>query len=180
MIHGEGNKSTLVFSDEIDEEYNFDIRSGEVTIYIDNDMTLTNKNFKPARSAINIEPNATLNLYISENTTLTVDSGFGTQGATGHMGEMKQNEGGDGGFAGIRVPSTEEGKATLNLYGEGTLIAIGGNATPGGAGTSNKEENSDVRKWWRRRSVERELGIGGNRRKRWGIKFFNRRLFVEP
>ena len=171
MIHGEGNKSTLVFSDEINEEYNFDIRSGEVTIYIDNDMTLTNKNFKPARSAINIEPDATLNLYISENTTLTVDSGFGTQGATGHMGEMKQNEGGDGGFAGIRVPSTKEGKATLNLYGEGTLIAIGGDATPGGAGTSEKEQGSNGRKWWRRGSVERELGIGGNRRRGWRFEF---------
>ena len=72
MTHGKEGKSTLVFSDEINAEYNFDIK---VTIYIDNDMTLTNEGL--SRSAINIEPNAKLNLYISDGVTLTVNSGFG-------------------------------------------------------------------------------------------------------
>ena len=81
MTHGENQKSTLVFSDEINAEYNFDIRSGEVTIYIDNDMTLTNEGLK--RSAINIEPNAKLNLYIAKDVTLTVNSGFGEAGEVG-------------------------------------------------------------------------------------------------
>ena len=80
MTHGENQKSTLVFSDEIKAEYNFDIRSGEVTIYIDNDMTLTNEGLK--RSAINIEPNAKLNLYIAKDVTLTVNSGYGVKGDT--------------------------------------------------------------------------------------------------
>ena len=81
--NGEESKSTLVFSDKIDAEYNFDIRSGEVTIYIDKDMTLTNKDVEPKRSAINIEPNAKLNLYIAKDVTLTVDSGYGEQGEIG-------------------------------------------------------------------------------------------------
>ena len=78
--NGEDSKSTLVFSDKIDAEYNFDIRSGEVTIYIDKDMTLTNQGL--SRSAINIEPNAKLNLYIAKDVTLTVNSGYGTEGDT--------------------------------------------------------------------------------------------------
>ena len=80
MTHGEGEKATLVFSDKINAEYNFDIKSGEVTIYIDNDMTLTNEGL--SRSAINIEPNAKLNLYIAKDVTLTVNSGFGKEGDT--------------------------------------------------------------------------------------------------
>ena len=83
-------KSTLVFSDKIKKPYNFDIRQGEVTIYIDNDMTLTNKGVtvkdengnEVGRSAINIEPNAKLNLYIAKDVTLTVDSGYGVKGDT--------------------------------------------------------------------------------------------------
>ena len=135
MIHGKDNKSTLVFSDEINAEYNFDIRSGEVTIYIDNDMTLTNEGL--SRSAINIEPNAKLNLYISKDVTLTVNSGFGQDGEIGNENGAK---GGPGGYAGIRVPWKDENEnglrddgeqATLHLYGEGKVIAIGGNAGNG-------------------------------------------------
>ena len=141
MIHGEGNKSTLVFSDEINAEYNFDIRSGEVTIYIDNDMTLTNEGL--SRSAINIEPNAKLNLYISKDVTLTVNSGFGEDG---EIGSNKGAKGGPGGYAGIRVPWIDENEneirdegeqAELNLYGEGTVIAIGGDAGNGVNGSTN-------------------------------------------
>ena len=82
LIHGENGKSTLVFSEKIEDEFCFDIQSGEVTIYIDDDMTLTNENVEPKRSAINIEPNAILNLYIAEGKTLTVNSGFGEKGET--------------------------------------------------------------------------------------------------
>ena len=117
MIHGKEEKSTLVFSDKINAEYNFDIKSGEVTIYIDNDMTLTNQGL--SRSAIKIHPNAKLNLYISKDITLTVDSGLGK--------DAQGNVPGKGGYAGINVP---EG-AGLNLYGKGTVIAKGGKAGSG-------------------------------------------------
>ncbi len=76
--NGEGSKTTLAFGEKVEGEFNFDIRSGEVTIYIDYDMNLTNQGLK--RSAINIEPKATLNLYIEEGVTLTVDSGYGEDG----------------------------------------------------------------------------------------------------
>ena len=156
---GEGEESTLVFSDVINDEFCFDIRSGNVTIYIDNNMTLTNKDAKDPdgnkRSAINIEPNATLNLYIAKGVTLTVDSGFGEEGekATGWNAK-----GGPGGFAGIRVPWIDSDndrerdlkeQAELNLYGEGTVIAIGGNAGNGngsmGVGDSNTGGGG---RWW--------------------------------
>ena len=80
MIPGENGKSTLVFSEKINDEFCFDIKSGEVTIYIDNDMTLTNEGL--SRSAINIEPNAKLNLHIAKDVTLTVNSGYGEEGDT--------------------------------------------------------------------------------------------------
>ena len=147
MIHGESGKSTLVFSDEINAEYNFDIRSGEVTIYIDNNMTLTNEGL--SRSAINIEPNAKLNLYIAKGVTLTVNSGFGIVAppATGDgFNEKDGILGGSGAYAGIRVPwidkdgddiRDEDEYAVLNLYGEGVLYAYGGDAGDGGDGGWN-------------------------------------------
>lgn len=94
-------------------------------------MTLTNSGIK--RSAIDIEPGGTLDLFVAEGAKLTVDSGYSSQGATGNMGMMKQNEGGKGGYAGIHVPKG----ATLNLNGAGTVVAFGGNASAGGAGTSD-------------------------------------------
>ncbi len=129
---GEGKKETLVFGDEIKEgEFCFDIQSGEVTIYIDYDMNLTNQGLK--RSAINIEPKATLNLYIEEGVTLTVDSGYGEEG---EIGSDKGAKGGPGGYAGIRVPSIDGKDAILNLYGSGTLIAYGGDAGDGADGSA--------------------------------------------
>ena len=89
LIHGKNGKSTLVFSEKINDEFCFDIKSGEVTIYIDNDMTLTNENVEPKRSAINIEPNAKLNLYIAKDVTLTVNSGFGEDGEIGNENGAK-------------------------------------------------------------------------------------------
>ena len=127
---GDGKTSILIFNDIIDAEYNFNVISGEVTIYIDNDMTLTNQGMK--RSAINIEPNAVLNLHIAEGKTLTVDSGYGEDG---EKGNDQGAAGGPGGYAGIRVPKTQAGEAILNVYGEGTLIAIGGDAGDGGIST---------------------------------------------
>ena len=41
-------------------------------------MTLSNKGVK--RSAIDIEPGGTLNLWVAEGATVTVDSGYGGVG----------------------------------------------------------------------------------------------------
>jgi hypothetical protein len=76
------------------------------------------------RSAIDVHSGATLNLYIENNATITVDSGYATEAVRG-VGTAGTP--GYGGYAGIHVP---EG-ATLNLYGEGTVIATGGNASAG-------------------------------------------------
>ena len=71
-----------------------------------------------------------------------------------------------GGFAGIRVPwkdfnnnevRDEKEQAELNLYGEGVLIAIGGNAGIGGGALSDNAGGAG-------RRSELEHGIGGNRR----------------
>lgn len=145
---GEG-QATLVFYDEIDGELNFDIVSGTVTIYITQDMNLTNENM--SRSAIDIHSGATLNLYITDNCTLNVDSGYGEEGETANaLGA----EGGPGGYAGIHVPDG----ATLNLYGDGTLIAYGGDAGDGGGAVSGNTGGG-------RRTDGAGAGIGGNGRK---------------
>ena len=153
--------SSYVVLDKINgEDFNFQIPAGDpVTIKLVGDMTIDNKGYK--RSAIDLEEGAVLNLYVYGN--VVVNSGYSTQGATGEMGTMDQNEGGEGAYAGIHVPET----ATLNLYGSGTLVAYGGNASPGGAGTSMSLEQSQSgngggrrwrsrswhrwkwRKWWR-------------------------------
>ena len=44
---------------------------------------------------------------------------------------IKEQKEDHGGWAGIRVPSNEKGKAELDLFGEGMVIAIGGNAGKG-------------------------------------------------
>ena len=147
LIPGPEGKSTLVFSEKINDEFCFDIKSGEVTIYIDNDMTLTNEGL--SRSAINIEPNAILNLYIAKDVTLTVNSGFGIVAppATGNgFNEKDGIPGGSGAYAGIRVPWVDENNddkrdegeyAVLNLYGSGIIYAYGGDAGDGGDGGYN-------------------------------------------
>ncbi len=149
---GEGKKETLVFGDEIKEgEFCFDIQSGEVTIYIDYDMNLTNQGLK--RSAINIEPKAKLNLYIEEGARLVVNSGFGAPGAPSDAGSETAAIGTHGGYAGIRVPLGAE----LVLRGNGYLEARGGNAGDGG-GTTNATLGGAGgggagagigRKWWK-------------------------------
>ncbi len=113
----ENQQTTIIFYDEIEDSLNFDIVSGNVTIYMTQDMTLTNKGLK--RSAVDVHSGATLNLYVLEGVKMTVDSGFGE--------DANGNVPGKGGYAGIHVP---EG-ATLNLHGKGTIDAFGGNAGNG-------------------------------------------------
>ena len=123
----EDESSTLMFFDEINDPFNLEILGGNVTMYVTQDMSLTNAGM--TRSAVDIHPGATLNLYICKGVTMNVDSGYGAEGTTGNaLGA----EGGKGGYAGIHLP---EG-ATLNLYGKGKLIAYGGNAGTGGGSTS--------------------------------------------
>lgn len=59
---------------------------------------------------------------------------------------IKERKGDHGGYAGIRVPWVDSNgdnerddkeQAELNLYGEGTVIAIGGNAGNGVNGSTN-------------------------------------------
>lgn len=135
----DGKKSTLIFYDEIEDSLNFDIVSGTVTIYITQDMYLTNQGLK--RSAINIHSGATLNLYILDGATMTVDSGYGAEGVTGNaLGAL----GGAGGYAGIHLPEN----ATLNLYGNGKLITYGGNAGNGGGSTNGNRGGGGGRRRW--------------------------------
>ena len=127
----------VVFMDTITGELSIYVESGvHATVGVYADMTLTNQNI--SRSAIAIEPGGILDMYVGEGVTVTANSGFATQGATGSMGTMAQNTGGKGAFAGINVPVG----ATLNLKGSGTVVAYGGNATPGGAGTSSSVNQS--------------------------------------
>ena len=119
--------ATLIFYDKINDSFNFEINGGNVTIYVTQDMTLTNNGM--ARSAIKIASGATLNLEIAEGVTITVDSGFGENGV---VANALGAEGGPGGYAGINVPSG----ATLNIIGSGRLIAYGGDAGDGGGAVS--------------------------------------------
>ena len=113
----EDGKTYIVLDNVNVENFNFDIKSGQnVSIKLKgNNMKIDNKKFK--RSAINIEPGGILNLYIYG--TVEVNSGYG--------GNASGNVPGEGAFAGIRVPKD----AILNLYGTGTLTAIGGDAGDG-------------------------------------------------
>lgn len=113
----EDGKTYIVLDNVNVENFNFDIKSGQnVSIkLVGQNMKIDNKKFK--RSAINIAPGGTLNLYVYG--TVEVNSGYG--------GSATGNTPGEGAFAGIRVPKD----ATLNLYGTGTLTAIGGDAGDG-------------------------------------------------
>ena len=152
--NAEGGKITLKDKDSVvvidtvnTDNFNFDIpANATVTIKLMDDLEINNSNTTD-RSAINLNEGSTLNLYVYGN--VVVNSSFGEQGATGKNGTMEQNKGGKGGKAGIHVPQT----ATLNLHGTGTLTTFGGNATAGGAGTSDAE-------------IQSEAGNGGGRRRR--------------
>ena len=120
--------ATLIFYDEINDTFNFEINGGNVTIHVTQDMMLTNKGM--SRSAIKIASGATLNLNISEGKTITVNSGFGADGTEAN--NVLGAEGGPGGYAGINVPKG----ANLHVFGSGTLIAYGGDAGDGGGAVS--------------------------------------------
>ena len=78
----EGESSTLMFFDEINDLFNLEILGGNVTMYVTQDMSLTNAGM--TRSAVDIHPGATLNLYICKGVTMNVDSGYGAEGTTGN------------------------------------------------------------------------------------------------
>ena len=119
----EDGKTYSILDDVNVENFNFDIKKGQnVSIkLVGQNMKIDNKNYK--RSAINLEEGATLNLYVYGN--VEVNSGYG-ENATG-------NTPGKGAYAGIHVPFG----ATLNLYGTGTITAIGGDAGDGEISKSN-------------------------------------------
>ncbi len=132
------------------KNFNFKIPAGEpVTIKILGDMEIDNKEY-PGRSAIELEDGATLNLYIYGN--VKVQSSFAEEGEKATDWNAK---GGSGGKAGIRVSKN----STLNMYGTGTLVSYGGNASNGngtyGTGDSNTGGGGRRRcwswNWWQRR-----------------------------
>jgi len=123
-----GNSYVVMDSNLESDDFDFHIPAGDpITIKIAYDMNIDNSNSSD-RAAISLDPGATLNLYIYQN--VQVHSGVG---ATTPRNTGSGAEGGHGAFAGIRVPET----ATLNLYGSGKLVAIGGNASDGGSAVSN-------------------------------------------
>jgi hypothetical protein len=108
----------VIFVDNLSGDLSIYVPAGvsaKVSIYAD--MTLTNQNI--SRSAIDIESGATLDIYVAEGVNVTVNSGLGEDG--------ENNVPGKGGYAGIHVP---EG-ATLNIKGDGTVYAYGGDAGDG-------------------------------------------------
>jgi len=110
--------ASVMFVDEINGELSIQVKSGtHAKVNIFKDMTLTNAGVK--RSAIDIEAGGTLDLYVSDGATVTVNSGLGESASGATPGK--------GGYAGIHVP---EG-ASLNLKGAGIIKAIGGNAGNG-------------------------------------------------
>ena len=164
----EGESSTLMFFDEINDPFNLEILGGNVTMYVTQDMSLTNAGM--TRSAVDIHPGATLNLYICKGVTMNVDSGYGAEGTTGNAlgaegGSTSGNRGGgggggagagiggnggDGGQAGttftprLDTNSGSDGKAgencgTLCIYDELEIYAYGG---AGGAGGYDSTNNS--------------------------------------
>ena len=129
-----------MFVDEIEGELSIQVKNGtHAKVNIFKDMTLTNEGIE--RSAIDLESNATLDLFVAEGTSLNVNSGFGKTGETAiGLGAA----GGPGGYAGIHVPES----AMLNLYGKGNIIAFGGNAGDGGGAVSNNTGGGGGRRGW--------------------------------
>ena len=143
-INGDAN---VIFTDELEGEYSIYVKSGSTaTVSIFKNMTLSNTGLQ--RSAIDIEPEGTLNLWVAEGATVIVDSGYGAKGADSDASTIGSAKGGEGGYAGIHVPVG----ACLNLSGSGEVYAYGGNAGNGG-GTSNggKGGAGGGRSWSRNR-----------------------------
>jgi len=139
------NDASVMFVDEINGELSILVKSGTYAkVNIFKDMTLTNAGVK--RSAIDIEPGGTLDLYVAEGAVVTVNSGLGEDASGAKPGK--------GGYAGIHVPSNSDGVATLNLKGKGKIIAIGGNAGGAESSTTNNIYNAG--------GGGAGAGIGGN------------------
>lgn len=126
-IKTEDSGKTFIILDDVNvKDFNFDIPEG-ATISIKlaaKNMVIDNANYK--RSAINLNKGSTLNLYVYGN--VTVNSGVGLKG---DVNDYKTTN--PGGYAGIRVPDG----ATLNLYGDGVLTCIGGDAGDGNQYTAD-------------------------------------------
>ena len=126
-ITKEDSGKTFIILDDVNvKDFNFDIPAG-ATISIKlaaKNMVIDNANYE--RSAINLNKGSILNLYVYGN--VTVNSGVGLKG----NGNDYQNIN-PGGYAGIRVPED----AILNLYGDGTITCIGGDAADGNQYTAN-------------------------------------------
>ena len=121
----DSSKKYILLDDVEASNFNFDIPANQTqTIILSEDMTIDNKDVQ--RSAINLNDGSILNLYVYGN--VTVNSGVAE---VGDENDYKTSN--KGGYAGIHVPKT----ATLNLYGEGTLTAIGGDAGDGNSYTTN-------------------------------------------
>ena len=121
----EEEKKYILLDDTEAKDFNFDIpENQEITIILAENMTIDNKDVE--RSAINLNKNSKLNLYVYGK--VTVNSGVAEMGD-----ENDYKTSNKGGYAGIHVPED----ATLNLYGEGTLTAIGGDAGDGNSYTTN-------------------------------------------
>ena len=151
------DNAEVVFMDTVTGELSIKVNAGvHATVGIYADMTLTNQNI--SRSAIDIEPTGILDLYIGEDVTLTVNSGYAEQPSQGAgVVDGYGAIGGNGGYAGIHcwkankytgdydgngTSDFSEGTySTLNLSGAGTLICYGGDASDGlgsaGSGDSN-------------------------------------------
>ena len=161
--------SSVMFVDEIGdngEELSIYIKSGvHAKVKIFKNMLLTNSGM--LRSAIDIEPGGTLDLWVADNVTLNVNSGFGIKGETGINGTMRQNKGGDGAYAGIHCWDDGNKKSILNISGQGTVICYGGDASDGGAAASSSETQSSSgcgggggRRSWSRNRTEMVEMVG--------------------
>ena len=123
------------------EKFNFVIPSAQgdpdnaINLYLTEDIDIDN--IGHSRSAIELEEGAILNMYITNQARVSVNSAYGEQGQAGGQKDEDNHiiaaKGGPGGYAGIHVPET----AILNIFGDGTLIAYGGDAGAGNAVSSN-------------------------------------------
>ena len=133
----------VVFMDTITGALSIKVEAGvHATVGIYADMTLTNQGI--SRSAIDISETGILDLYIGDGVEVTVNSGIGRAGS---IASGLGAQGGPGGFAGIHVTWTDSNNnnildlkentedydsySVLNIYGNGKIIAIGGNAGDG-------------------------------------------------
>ena len=120
----ESGKNYIILDSVNVNDFNFYIEPmANVSIKLLGNMKIDNREYTN-RSAIDIQPKGVLNLYVYGN--IEVDSSFG--GTSGSGTSADDIRGGSGGKAGIHVPDG----ATLNLYGDGKIICVGGDAGDGG------------------------------------------------